>query len=63
MFEKLKDWCDLSDLIPETYKIKKNLRKTGYASSFVAGLELVREGDILIKQNRLFDKVFLKAKK
>ena len=63
MFEKLKDWCDIMDLIPQTFKIKKNLRRTGYAGSFVAGLELVREGDLLIKQKKLFDKVYLKTKK
>jgi chromatin segregation and condensation protein Rec8/ScpA/Scc1 (kleisin family) len=39
------------------------LRKTGYAGSFVAGLELVREGDLIIKQNKLFDKIYLKIKK
>ena len=63
MFEKLKDWCDILDLIPQTFKIKKNLRRTGYASSFVAGLELVKEGDLLIKQKKLFDKIYLKTKK
>lgn len=63
MFEKLKDWCDIIDLIPQTFKIKKNLRKTGYAGSFVAGLELVREGDLQIKQKKLFDKIYLKTKK
>ena len=63
MFEKLKDWCDIMDLIPQTFKIKKNLRRTGYAGSFVAGLELVREGDLLIKQKKLFDKIYLKTKK
>jgi len=63
MFEKLKDWCDIMDLIPQTFKIKKNLRRTGYAGSFVAGLELVKEGDLLIKQKKLFDKIYLKSKK
>ena len=63
MFEKLKDWCDIMDLIPQTFKIKKKLRRTGYASSFVAGLELVKEGDLLIKQKKLFDKIYLKIKK
>lgn len=63
MFTMLKDWCDLKEIIPQIYKTKKNLNKTGYAGSFVAGLELVREGDLLIKQNKLFDKVFIKAKK
>ena len=63
MFEKLKYWCDLNDLIPSTFKVKKNLRKTGYAGSLVAGLELVREGDLIIKQKKLFDKIYLKTKK
>ena len=63
MFEKLKDLCDIMDLIPQTFKIKKKLRRTGYASSFVAGLELVKEGDLLIKQKKLFDKIYLKIKK
>ena len=60
MFDKLKDWCDLNDLIPYTFRMKK-LRRTGYAGSLVAGLELVREGDLEIKQ-KLFDKIFLKQK-
>ena len=63
MFDKLKDWCDIMELIPQTIKIKKKLRRTGYASSFVAGLELVKEGDLLIKQKKLFDKIYLKIKK
>ncbi len=62
MFSKLKDWIDISELIPQSFKIKKKLRKSGYAGSFVAGLELVREGKVLIKQAELFDKIFLKAK-
>ncbi|MEK9717225.1 MAG: segregation/condensation protein A, partial [Pelagibacteraceae bacterium] len=62
MFSKLKDWIDISELIPQSFKIKKKLRKSGYAGSFVAGLELVREGKVLIKQAKLFDKIFLKVK-
>ena len=62
MFDKLKDWCDLKDIIPDSFKNKKSLKKTGYAGSFVAGLELVREGDLLIKQEKLFDKIFIKVK-
>ena len=62
MFSKLKDWCELKDIVPQIFKAKKNLRKTGFAGSFVAGLELVREGDLLIKQEKLFDKIFYKVK-
>ena len=63
MFSKLNDWCDLSVAIPNNFKIKKKLRKTGYAGSFVAGLELAKEGSLLIKQEKLFDKIFIKFKK
>ena len=62
MLSKLKDWCELKDIVPQVFKAKKNLRKTGFAGSFVAGLELVREGDLLIKQEKLFDKIFYKVK-
>jgi len=62
MFSQLKEWCELKDIVPQVFKVKKNLRKTGFAGSFVAGLELVREGDLLIKQDKLFDKIFYKAK-
>lgn len=62
MFSKLKDWCELKDIVPHVFKAKKNLRKTGFAGSLVAGLELVREGDLLIKQEKLFDKIFYKVK-
>ena len=62
MFSKLKDWGELKDSVPQVCKAKKNLRKTGFAGSLVAGLELVREGDLLIKQEKLFDKIFYKVK-
>ena len=62
MFSKLKDWYDLKDLVPQNFIKKKNLRKTGHAGSFVASLELVREGDLLIKQKELFDNIFVKVK-
>lgn len=62
MFSKLKDWRELKDIVPQVFKAKKNLRKTGFAGSLVAGLELVREGDLLIKQEKLFDKIFYKVK-
>ena len=38
------------------------MRRTGKAGIFAASLELVKEGSISIKQNRLFDKVFIKQK-
>ena len=45
------------------YKDSKNLKKTGFASVFAGSLELSKEGDIEIKQNTLFDSIFIKQKK
>ena len=36
------------------------MRRTGNAGIFAASLELVKEGNISIKQNNLFDEIFLK---
>ena len=30
MFDKLKDWCDLNDLIPYTFRMKKKLERLGF---------------------------------
>ena len=56
---KLKDWKDLSELIPNSFK-SKNLNKTGNAGIFAASLELCKEGNISIKQNELFDKIYIR---
>ena len=58
---KLNDWKDLSELIPENFKSSKNLNKTGNAGIFAGSLELCKEGNISIKQNDLFDKIYIKS--
>ena len=55
-FGKLTDWKNIDDLIPNNYHSKK----TGKAGIFAGSLELVKEGNIKIKQENLFDKIFLK---
>ncbi len=59
-FGKLKNWKNLDDLIPNNYSNKKNLKKTGKAGIFAGSLELVKEGNIKIKQEKLFEKIFIK---
>ena len=59
-FGKLNDWIELSELIPKNYKFSKNLKKTGNAGIFAASLELAKEGNISIKQNELFEKIYVK---
>ena len=58
-FGKLSDWKEMKDLIPSHYTSKK-LKKTGYAGILAAALELTREGNISIKQNKLFDDIYIK---
>ena len=58
-FGKLSDWKEMKDLIPSHYTSKK-LKKTGYAGIFSGALELTREGNISIKQNKLFDDIYIK---
>ena len=61
-FGKISDWKDLNELIPKSFKNVKNMRRTGNAGIFAASLELVKEGSVSIKQNHIFDKIFIKKK-
>ena len=59
-FGKLIDWKNLDDLIPKDFKIKKGYKKAGKAGMFAGSLELVKEGNIEIKQDELFKDVYIK---
>ena len=61
-FGKLIDWKNLNDLIPTNFLSENNLRRSGTAGMFAASLELVKEGDLSIKQNKLFDDIYIKEK-
>ena len=61
-FGKLIDWKNMNDLIPENFKSGKNLRRSGTAGLFAGSLELVKEGNLVIKQSNLFDKIYIKEK-
>jgi len=54
------DWKNLNDLIPKNFKIGKNYKRTGKAGIFAGSLELVKEGNIKIKQDKLFDNIYIK---
>ena len=62
-FGKLLDWKKLDDLIPKNFKSEKKFKSTGTAGIFAGSLELVKEGDILIKQKKLFEDIFIKENK
>ena len=60
--KKLKEWRNLSDLIPTKFKKSIKLKKTGLSGIFSASLELTREGVINIMQKKSFEKVLIKEK-
>ncbi len=59
-FGKLADWKNLNDLVPPTFKKNNSLKKTGKAGIFAGSLELVKEGNLKIKQEKLFEKIYIK---
>ena len=59
---KMSDWKNLKELLPENFNAKKSMIRTGNAGLFAASLELVKEGNILIKQDKLYEDIFIKEK-
>tara|TARA_B100000686_G_C16636139_1_gene887387 strand:+ start:55 stop:795 length:741 start_codon:yes stop_codon:yes gene_type:complete len=59
---KLLDWKDINELVPKNFTTQKNLRRTGVAGLFSGSLELVKEGNLSIKQNNLFENIYIKEK-
>ena len=57
---KLMDWKNLDDLIPKNFKSGSKYTKTGKAGIFAGSLELVKEGNLSIKQDNLFDDIYIK---
>ena len=51
-FGKLIDWKNLDDLIPNNFKLGKKFKKTGKAGIFSGSLELAKEGNLKIKQDK-----------
>ena len=61
-FGKLSDWKNLRELIPKEFNESKVLKKSGLASIFAGSLELTKEGNIELKQNALFNSIFIRQK-
>jgi segregation and condensation protein A len=59
-FGKLFDWKNINDLIPQNFKNGTQYRRSGKAGIFAGSLELVKEGNLTIKQENLFDDVYIK---
>ena len=61
-FGKLVEWKNLNDLLPNNFSYGKNQRRSGTAGLFSGSLELAKEGDLSIKQNKLFDNIYIREK-
>jgi len=59
-FGQLIEWKNLDELIPINFKFGKRYKKTGKAGIFAGSLELVKEGNLKIKQDNLFDDIYIK---
>ena len=59
-FGKLLDWKNINDLIPQNFKSGSKYIKSGKAGIFAGSLELVKEGNLTIKQENLFDEIYVK---
>jgi segregation and condensation protein A len=59
-FGNLIDWKNINDLIPKNFKMGIQNKKTGIAGIFAGSLELVKEGNLTIKQEKLYDDIYIK---
>ncbi len=60
-FQKhLSEWKKLSDLIPSVFKNNIKLTKTGNAGIFAGSLELVKEGHVRLKQDKIFGDIYIR---
>ena len=57
---KLMDWKKLDELIPKNFKSSSKYKKTGKAGIFAGSLELVKEGNLSMKQDNLFDDIYVR---
>ena len=62
-FGKLIDWKKLDDLIPKSFISGSKNKRTGKAGIFAGSLELVKEGNLKIKQENLFDDIYIRENK
>jgi len=58
--KELSDWKNLKDLIPKIFKNNKKMEKTGNAGIFAGSLELVKEGNVKLKQEKIFGDIYIR---
>jgi segregation and condensation protein A len=56
------DWTDLSSYMPEGWDIDPQRRRSATAATFAASLELVKEGQLEMRQSEIFAPIQLRKK-
>ena len=59
-FGQLLEWKKLDDLIPVNLKKTLKFKQTGKAGIFAGCLELAKEGNLKIKQKKLYDDIYIR---
>ena len=62
-FGKLNEWKNIDELLPINFAESKILKRSGKAGIFAGALELVKEGNVSIKQTNLFEDIYIKENK
>ncbi len=57
---QLNDWKNLNDLIPNVFKKNIQMKKSGNAGIFAGSLELVKEGNVKLKQEKIFGDIYIR---
>ena len=57
---ELTEWKNLQDLIPSIFKNNIKMKKTGNAGIFAGSLELVKEGSVKLKQEKIFGDIYIR---
>ena len=61
MFGSIQEWTNFYNLIPQ-FGMNKVVNKSYITSSFVASLELVKNGFVEVQQKETFGNIFIKSK-
>ena len=56
------DWATLANFLPEGWQVDPKRRRSAMAASFAATLEMVKSGEIELKQDGVFAPVFIRKK-
>ena len=61
IFGSIKEWTNFMNLIPK-FSSNKLINKSSITSNFVASLELAKDGFIEVKQDKLFEQMYIRVK-